>query len=60
MRVTRHVDAFQHWKVLEENGDKLKPVLDALNYISSCPWKINKSVKRSKVIIIRIIVLCSF
>jgi DNA-directed RNA polymerase len=43
-RVERHKDAFQHHAALDRHNSQLLPVLDALNYVSSCAWTINKAM----------------
>lgn len=37
-------DAFQHLALLANVNDSLNEVFDALNYLSSCPWVINRKV----------------
>lgn len=36
-------DTYQH-QLLMERAENLAPVYDALDYVSSCPWKINSRV----------------
>ena len=36
-------DTYQH-QLLMEKAENLGSVYDALNYVSSCPWKINSKV----------------
>ena len=39
-------DTYQH-QLLVEQAENLNAIYDALNYLSSCPWKINTRVRKA-------------